>query len=41
MAGMDDWEEIADYALNWALEHVRATAPQGAETPERAASSPT
>lgn len=22
MAGMDGWEEIADYALNWALEHT-------------------
>jgi len=21
MAGMDGWEEVADYALNWALEH--------------------
>jgi pimeloyl-ACP methyl ester carboxylesterase len=27
MAGMDGWEEIADYALNWALEHARADAP--------------
>jgi pimeloyl-ACP methyl ester carboxylesterase len=26
MAGMDGWEEIADYALNWALEHQRAPA---------------
>jgi pimeloyl-ACP methyl ester carboxylesterase len=24
MAGMDGWEEIADDALNWALEHARA-----------------
>ena len=23
MAGMDGWEEVADYALNWALEHSR------------------
>jgi alpha-beta hydrolase superfamily lysophospholipase len=22
MAGLDGWEEIADEALNWALEHV-------------------
>jgi pimeloyl-ACP methyl ester carboxylesterase len=27
MAGMDGWEEIADHALNWALEHARAEAP--------------
>lgn len=26
MAGMDGWEEIADAALNWALEHQRAPA---------------
>jgi len=25
-AGMDGWEEVADYALNWALEHQRAPA---------------
>lgn len=25
MAGMDGWEEIADFALNWALEHADAT----------------
>ena len=25
MAGLDGWEEIADYALNWALEHGRTT----------------
>jgi pimeloyl-ACP methyl ester carboxylesterase len=24
MAGMDGWEEIADYALDWALDHARA-----------------
>jgi hypothetical protein len=24
MAGLDGWEEIADYALNWALEQQRA-----------------
>jgi hypothetical protein len=22
MAGLDGWDEIADYALNWALEHA-------------------
>jgi pimeloyl-ACP methyl ester carboxylesterase len=26
MAGMDGWEEIADYALNWALAHQRVPA---------------
>jgi fermentation-respiration switch protein FrsA (DUF1100 family) len=26
MAGLDGWEELADYALNWALEHRRAPA---------------
>src|SRR5205807_9311963 len=31
MAGMDGWEEIADYALNWALEHAGA-ATRVAET---------
>jgi pimeloyl-ACP methyl ester carboxylesterase len=25
MAGLDEWEELADYALNWALEHSTAT----------------
>jgi pimeloyl-ACP methyl ester carboxylesterase len=25
-AGMDGWEEVADDALNWALDHVRASA---------------
>ena len=29
LAGMDGWEEIADYALNWALEHQRAPATSG------------
>lgn len=24
MAGMDGWEEIADYALDWAVEHAKA-----------------
>jgi pimeloyl-ACP methyl ester carboxylesterase len=35
MAGLDGWEEIADYALNWAIEH--GTAPQSVqeEAPER------
>lgn len=27
MAGMDGWEEIADDALNWALEHVQSAQP--------------
>jgi pimeloyl-ACP methyl ester carboxylesterase len=36
MAGLDGWEEIADYALNWALE--RAAAQQKA--PDQPATSP-
>jgi pimeloyl-ACP methyl ester carboxylesterase len=39
MAGMDGWEEIADYALDWSLEHAagtRAAAP--APEPTRAGS---
>ena len=32
MAGLDGWEEIADFALNWALEHVGAQR-EGATTP--------
>jgi pimeloyl-ACP methyl ester carboxylesterase len=27
MAGLDGWEELADTALNWTLEHIRTTAP--------------
>ena len=30
LAGLDEWGGIADYALNWALEHARATAPEAA-----------
>jgi pimeloyl-ACP methyl ester carboxylesterase len=42
MAGMDGWEEIADYALNWALEHRRAAeAPMAEEASEPATTSPT
>jgi pimeloyl-ACP methyl ester carboxylesterase len=41
-AGMDGWEEVADDALNWALEHARAEAPQTAvEAAEQPAISPT
>jgi pimeloyl-ACP methyl ester carboxylesterase len=34
MAGLDGWEELADTALNWCLEHASAPAPaeQGAVT---------
>jgi pimeloyl-ACP methyl ester carboxylesterase len=32
MAGMDGWEELADDALNWALEHAGAPAVPGAVT---------
>jgi pimeloyl-ACP methyl ester carboxylesterase len=31
--GQDGWEDVADYALNWAIEHTRA----GVGAPERAA----
>jgi len=36
-AGMDGWEEVADHALNWALEHVQTTTakPSEVETPAR------
>jgi hypothetical protein len=37
--GQDGWEEVADYALNWAIEHARAGAAEPAEA-ERAATSP-
>jgi pimeloyl-ACP methyl ester carboxylesterase len=30
MAGLDGWEEIADHALNWALEHAKTPAAQAA-----------
>ena len=30
MAGMDGWEELADYALNWSLEHAGAAQPGAA-----------
>jgi len=33
MAGMDGWEEIADYALDWALEHARADGSAAGPTP--------
>jgi non-heme chloroperoxidase len=32
MAGLDGWEEIADYALNWALEHARTATSEAAVT---------
>ena len=38
--GQDGWEEVADYALNWTIEHARAGAAEPAEAPERAATSP-
>jgi pimeloyl-ACP methyl ester carboxylesterase len=41
MAGLDGWEEIADYALNWAIEHAGAWQPMQEEAPNRPASSPT
>jgi pimeloyl-ACP methyl ester carboxylesterase len=35
MAGMDGWEEVADDALNWALEHVKTTQQSQVEIPAR------
>jgi non-heme chloroperoxidase len=38
MAGMDGWEEMADYALNWAVEHRQAPAasePLSSSAPSR------
>ncbi len=32
MAGMDGWEELADHALNWSLEHVGTAAPTPASS---------
>jgi len=37
--GQDGWEEVADYALNWATDHARAGSAEPAEA-ERAATSP-
>jgi pimeloyl-ACP methyl ester carboxylesterase len=39
--GQDGWEELADFFLNWTIKHVRGGATHSAETPARAASSPT
>jgi pimeloyl-ACP methyl ester carboxylesterase len=39
MAGLDDWEEIADYSLNWALEH--ASRAERIDALDRPATSPT
>jgi pimeloyl-ACP methyl ester carboxylesterase len=41
MAGLDGWEEIADYALNWALEHAGATSSAQQQAQDRPASLPT
>jgi Lysophospholipase len=38
--GQDGWEEVADYALNWTVEHARAGAAEPAEASERATISP-
>jgi pimeloyl-ACP methyl ester carboxylesterase len=32
MAGLDGWEELADYALNWSLEHTATAAPATMKT---------
>ena len=38
--GQDGWEEVADYALNWATEHARAGGAAEPAEAERAATSP-
>jgi pimeloyl-ACP methyl ester carboxylesterase len=38
--GQDGWEEVADYLLNWAVEHARVPAAQREEVPEKPATSP-
>jgi pimeloyl-ACP methyl ester carboxylesterase len=38
-AGMDGWEEVADYALNWALEHSGAASSTAATAAPTSASS--
>jgi pimeloyl-ACP methyl ester carboxylesterase len=41
MAGLDRWEELADEALDWSLEHAGASAaPSAVEVPEAPATSP-
>ena len=40
-AGMDGWEEVADYALEWAVRHATAGVPAAVDAaPERPATSP-
>ena len=39
MAALDGWEDVADDALNWALEHTRA-AMRMEEAPDRSTTSP-
>lgn len=34
MAGLDGWEDVADYALNWAIEHQGATSSVSQEASE-------
>jgi len=36
----DGWEQVADDALDWAVEHARAAAPAAQEAPERPAAAP-
>jgi pimeloyl-ACP methyl ester carboxylesterase len=39
--GQDGWEEVADFVLDWTMQHARAAAPRTAEAPETgAATSP-
>jgi pimeloyl-ACP methyl ester carboxylesterase len=32
--GQDGWEEVADFVLDWTMQHARAAAPRTAEAPE-------
>jgi pimeloyl-ACP methyl ester carboxylesterase len=40
MAGLDGWEELADVALNWALDHAGAAQPVQQEARDQAAMPP-
>jgi pimeloyl-ACP methyl ester carboxylesterase len=35
--GQDGWEEVADFVLDWTMQHARATAPRTEEAPETGA----
>ena len=38
--GQDGWEELADYMLNWTIDHAGPDGARAAEAPDRTASSP-